>query len=180
MANALQEQLLKAGLTDKTQTNRINKEKYKKNRQKRNAKEEIIDENKLMAAQAMAEKAERDREMNRLKEQKLQEKAIQAQIRQLILSNKVAKGNADDVAYNFEHNKKIKRLYVKQDVHEHITRGLLAIIILDGQYELIPKAVAEKISARDKSAIILLNEKSAHEEMDDFYADYEIPDDLMW
>jgi uncharacterized protein YaiL (DUF2058 family) len=180
MANALQEQLLKAGLADKNKANRINKEKHKKNRQKRNAKEEIVDENKIMAEKAIAEKAERDRELNRLKEQKAEEKAVQAQIRQLIVMNRVVKGNADDIAYNFEHKKKIKRIYVNQDIHNHISKGMLAIVVLQGQYELVPKVVAEKISTRDKDVVILLNEKTETEEVDDFYADYEIPDDLMW
>ena len=176
----MQEQLLKAGLADKTKTNRINKEKYKKNKQQRNAKQDIVDESKIMVEKAIIEKAERDREMNRLKDQKAQEKAIKAQIRQLISTNKVAKGNADDLAYNFEDKKKVKRIYVKPDVHEHISNGLLAIVALDGQYELVPKAVAEKISTRDKDVIVVLNEKLETEAVDDYYADYEIPDDLMW
>lgn len=180
MANALQDQLLKAGLADKNKANRINKQKYKQNKQKRNANEEIVDENLLLVKTKIAEKAERDRELNRLKEQKAQEKAIQAQIRQLIEMNKVAKGNADDIVFNFEHKKKIKRIYVNQDIHDHISRGLLAIVVLQGQYELVPKAVAEKISMRDKEVIILINETTDTEEMDDYYSDYEIPDDLMW
>lgn len=180
MANALQDQLLKAGLADKNKANLINKQKYKKNKQKRNANEEIVDENLLLVKTKIAEKAERDRELNRQKEQKAQEKAIQAQIRQLIETNKVAKGNADDIAFNFEDKKKIKRIYVNQDIHDHISRGLLAIVVLQGQYELVPKAVAEKISTRDKEVIILINEKTDTEEIDDFYSDYEIPDDLMW
>jgi len=64
-------------------------------------------------------------------------------------------------------------------MHEHLTQGQLAIVKSVEHYEIIPKAVAEKISQRDASAIILLND-GVEEEIDDYYADFEIPDDLMW
>jgi uncharacterized protein YaiL (DUF2058 family) len=47
-------------------------------------------------------------------------------------------------------------------------------------YDIVPRAVATKIAERDESAIIVANDQSAEDEADDEYADYKVPDDLMW
>lgn len=181
MGNALQEQLLKAGLIDKNQSNRAKNAKHKKMKQQRNSKQGVVDEAKNLAEQSMQEKMQRDKELNRQKEEKAQEKAIIAQIKQLIDVNKIKKGNGDDLAYNFEDNKSIKRVFVTQEAHDNIAAGRLTIVKLNGQYEIIPTPVADKIKQRDESYIILRNEPQQQEnDADDFYADYEIPDDLMW
>ena len=73
---------------------------------------------------------------------------------------------------------------------EQLSRGQIAIVkfIKAGEthYEFVAPAVAEKIAQRDASFVVLLNQ--AHKadtdknktEEDDWYAEYEIPDDLMW
>lgn len=181
MGNALQEQLLKAGLIDKNQANRAKNTKHKKMKQQRNSRQGVVDEAKNIAEQSLQEKKQRDKELNRQKEEKALQKAIIAQIKQLIDTNKIKKGNGDDLAYNFEDNKNIKRVFVTQDAHDNIAAGKLSIVKLNGQYEIIPTPVADKIKQRDESYIILRNELQVQEnDEDEFYADYEIPDDLMW
>jgi len=55
-----------------------------------------------------------------------------------------------------------------------------------GGYRVIPKPIAEKISERDSAAIIVANTPDANKSDsqqqadDDYYAQFEIPDDLMW
>lgn len=181
MGNALQEQLLKAGLVDKNQANRAKSAKHKKIKKQRQNKEAIVDEAKQLAEKSMQEKLQRDRELNRQKDEKAQQKAIIAQIKQLIDMNRIAKGNGDDLAYNFEDKKNIKRVFVNQDAHDGISQGKLAIVRFNGQYEIVPAPVADKIKQRDENYIILRNDPQQQTEEDDgFYADYQIPDDLMW
>ncbi len=181
MGNALQEQLLKAGLIDKNKANKAKSAKHKKMKHQRSNNQVVVDEAKALAAKAIQDKAQRDRELNRQRDEKAQQKAIIAQIKQLINVNKVSKGNGDDLAYNFEDNKNIKRVFLTQETHDNLSQGKLAIVKLDGQYEVVPAPVADKIKQRDEAYIILRNEPSTQaEEDDDFYSDYEIPDDLMW
>ncbi|MCK5648978.1 MAG: DUF2058 domain-containing protein [Gammaproteobacteria bacterium] len=181
MGNAFQDQLLKAGLVDKNQANRAKNEKHKKMKQQRSNNQTVVDEAKQLAEKAIHDKAENDRALNRQRDEKAQLKAVIAQIKQLINVNKVSKGNGDDLVYNFEDNKNIKRIYVTQDTHDNIALGKLAIVKFDGQYEIVPGPVADKIKQRDEKYIILRNDPSQQaEEVDDFYSDYEIPDDLMW
>ena len=103
MSNALQEQLLKAGLTTEK---KIKKEIHSKNKQaKQNKKKKNkrieVDESKLLAQKAEAEKRQHDRELNKKKEEAAKLKAISAQIKQLIEVNS-ADTSKGEVAYNFE------------------------------------------------------------------------------
>ena len=66
-----------------------------------------------------------------------------------------------------------------EKIHDQL-RGLLAIVRLDAGYEVIPSVVAEKIKLRDESCIVSNAATQAENEDDDPYADYKVPDDLMW
>ncbi|RUO19133.1 DUF2058 domain-containing protein [Aliidiomarina haloalkalitolerans] len=180
MKNALQEQLLKAGLADAKKLKTLNKEKHQ---QKKSAgkKHKIVNEATLLAEQKRLEKVARDQELNRQRQAELQEKAIAAQVRQLIDVNRI--DHKGDITFNFADGKLVKRLHVKQKIHNELTHGQIAIV-RDGEgYALIPAQVAEKIQQRIPAAIVLLNNPDAQDEApdnDDPYADYKIPDDLMW
>ncbi|MDH5447244.1 MAG: DUF2058 domain-containing protein [Gammaproteobacteria bacterium] len=179
MANPFQDQLLKAGLVSKDKVNKVNKSKHKKNKQR--PKDQITEEEerKHQIKQAAQEKAERDRELNRLKHEEENKRAIMAQIRQLVEMNCVSSEDGEQ-AYNFEHEKKIKTIYVTDELRKQITGGRLAIVQLNGKYELVSKQVAEKIMQRDADFIVVLNDNNNAVEEDDEYAEFKVPDDLMW
>ncbi|MDE1464534.1 DUF2058 domain-containing protein [Spartinivicinus poritis] len=180
MSKSLQDQLLKAGLVDKKKANQIKKDQHKKKKTKQKSKETAVDETKLSAQQAIQEKAERDRLLNLELKAEAEKKAITAQIKQLIELNKINKGDGE-VGYNFTDEKKIKKIYVTETLQIDLSKGRLAIVRLNEGYELVPKAIAEKIMLRDESCIAFLAENTQQEmDEDDPYADYQIPDDLMW
>ena len=180
MGNSLQDQLLKAGLTDEKKVNRARKAKQQKEKAQRHAKVKTEDESKVRARQAQQQQAERDRELNRLKQEEANNKAIAAQIKQLIELNALDLKGAE-LAYNFTDNKKVARVYVTDAVQGQLSRGLLAIVKLDDRYKVAPAGVAEKISLRDESMVLVRNESSVEElGEDDPYAEFKIPDDLMW
>ncbi|MBD3610418.1 MAG: DUF2058 domain-containing protein [Gammaproteobacteria bacterium] len=180
MANSLQDQFLKAGLVDKKKANKVKQQKHKQKKQKVAKGTVVVDENKLLAQKAMEEKAERDRELNRQKKEEEERKAIAGQIRQLISMNAQARDNAE-IAYNFSDAGVVKKIYVTEVQQQQIISGRLTIVRLDESYELVPSIVAEKIKQRDDSYIILQNDKDSEvTEQDDPYADYQVPDDLMW
>ena len=176
---SLQDQLLKAGIVDSKKAKKIGKEKRKeaKSQPKGHAP---VDETREQVRRAQAEKAERDRELNRQQQAASEKKAIQAQIIQLIKMNRIERV-AGDVPYQFTDGKKIKKIYVTQQLHNELIRGRLAIASLDDSYELLPAAAARKIMQRDEAVILLLNtSEPAEPGEEDPYAAYEIPDDLMW
>jgi uncharacterized protein YaiL (DUF2058 family) len=176
---SLQDQLLKAGIVDQKQAKKIKQEQRKEARSRPKGQQQI-DENKEQARRALAEKVERDRELNREQQAEAEKKAVRAQIIQLIRMNRLDQRQGD-VAYQFTDGTKIKKIYITSPLQDDLIKGRLAIARLDEHYELLPAAAAEKIMQRDQDTIVLLNTKSQAEvDADDPYADYQIPDDLMW
>ena len=180
MANSLQDQLLKAGLVDGKKIKQAKQAKKKQKKQQRQSGTEVIDENKQAAQKSRAEKAGRDRELNRQRDEEAQRKAVVAQIKQLIEINRLPKDKGD-VAFNFSDNNKIKKIYVTEEFQVQLSKGRLAIVKLNEQYEIVASPIAEKIAQRDQASVIVCNEAvGLEEDEDDYYADYKIPDDLMW
>ena len=183
MSNSLQDQLLGAGLIDKKKA----KTAAKENRKKKNVERRIKNNEPTMteAQKKALEKKEKDREINRQRQEAANEKAIKAQIIQLIEHYQI--GNIKgEIEYHFKDNNTVKRLSVNQTVWDDISSGRLCIAKLKGGYRVIPKPIAEKISERDSAAIIVANTPDANKSDsqqqadDDYYAQFEIPDDLMW
>ena len=179
--SSLQDQLLKAGLVDKKTAKKAGKDKRKSQKIQHKSKAVTVDESKLAAAQVRADKVARDKALNAEQKAQAERKAIAAQVKQLIETQRQPKneGGAADIAYNFSDGKQIKKIFVSAVVQKYLTNGRLAIVKLGDGYELVPAGVADKISQRDPEAIVSQQSASAVDE-DDPYADYEIPDDLMW
>jgi hypothetical protein len=178
---SLQDQLLNAGIVDKKKAKQIKQEQRKEARSRPKGQVQV-DENKEQAKRALAEKTQRDRQLNKQQQDEAEKKAIQAQIIQLIKMNRVGRKRGD-VAYQFTDGTKIKKLYITQQLQNDLIKGRLAIAKLEGGYELLPSQAAEKIMQRDAQVIVLLNRNESvevDEDEDDPYADYQIPDDLMW
>lgn len=180
MAGSLQDQLLQAGLTDKKKAKAINKTKKKQAKVERRSKVEAVDEAKQQVQQARVEKAQRDRALNEQKNAEQERKAIAAQVKQLIEVNRIPR-QGGELAYNFTDQKKIKKVLVDKIMLEQLSRGRLAIVLLNDKYEVVPTVIAEKIKLREPDKVIVCNEAQKVEvDEDDPYADYQIPDDLMW
>ena len=176
---SLQDQLLQAGIVDKKKAKQIKQEQRKEAKGRQKGQLEV-NEDKEQARRGQLEKAERDRQLNKQQLDKAEQKAIQAQVIQLIKMNRIDRGQGD-IAYQFTDGSKIKKLYVTAQLQGDLVKGRLAIARLEDAYELLPAAAAEKIMQRDQQAIVMLNKGAAVEvDEDDPYADYQIPDDLMW
>ncbi|MES9937106.1 MAG: DUF2058 domain-containing protein [Sedimenticola sp.] len=179
MGNSLQDQLLKAGLTDKKQVNKAKKAKQQKEKAQRHSKQKQVDESTRRAREAAAEAARRDRELNQQKQQAAEEKAIAAQVRQLIEMNRLALDDGE-LAYNFTDDGKVRRIHVTDEIQRQLGRGRLAIVKLGQQYEVVPAGVAEKIRSRSAESVVVCNEPEVQDDADDPYADFKVPDDMMW
>jgi uncharacterized protein YaiL (DUF2058 family) len=176
---SLQDQLLKAGLIDKKQANKNKKTRHKQTKQKQKNKIETTNETKLAAQHSQAEKVARDRQLNQQRKAEAERKAIAAQVRQLVEMNRQPRHDGE-LTYSFTDGTLIKRFPVTGEQLKQLSTGRLCIIKLDEQYELIPTLVADKIRQRDESAQILSNQSTETPDEDDPYADFQVPDDLMW
>lgn len=176
---SMQDQFLKAGLVSQKKVKQVNQEKSKQKKDERRSGAQTVDAVRLAALDAQRKNAERSRELNAQREAAARQKAIEAQIAQMIRQCRQDKGKGD-IAYNFTHDNKIKRLYVSAKVQADLIAGRLVIVCQDDAIELIPRIVADKIAERDASLVVRAKKPEAEPEADDPYADYKIPDDLMW
>lgn len=180
MGNPFQDQLLKAGVVTKKQVHKAKQDKNQQRKKQRSSNEKLVDTNKLNVKKAAEDKSKRDRELNKKKQKKAQEKAIAAEINQLITDNLIKRDANCEIVYNFEHNKKIRRIIVNEEIKAKISNGTIGIARIEGGYELVPKPVAEKIQQRNAKRVILFDTIEETADENDPYADYEIPDDLNW
>lgn len=178
MGNSLQDQLLKAGLVDEQQIKRVRSSKRKQGKQD-GGRTRAETEGQRRAQQAAAEKARRDGELNRQRREEVRRKAEANELRQLIHTNRIPRGEGD-IAYSFLDNGNIKRIYVTADQQQKLAKGNLAIVRQDTGFELVSPAIADRVQARDERLVVLLNTPGNDGDEDDDYADYKIPDDLIW
>ena len=176
---SLKDQLLNAGLVDKKKAKQL-KQELRKEAKVRQKGQVPLDDNKEQVKRNLLEKVERDRQLNKQQQDVVERKAIQAQISQLITMNRI-KREGGNIAYQFTDGTRIKKMYVTEQLQKDLANGRLAIAKLGNEFELLPSSAAEKIRQRDPQVIVLLNtyEVTGVDE-DDPYAEYQIPDDLMW
>lgn len=176
---SLHEQFLKAGLVDKKKVKQAIQEKTKQKKVERRTGVESVDEAHLAALEIQRRNAERARELNAQRDAAATQKAILAQIVQMVKQNRQSKGGGD-IAYNFSHDNKIKRIHVSAAVQADLMAGRLAIVCQGDSTELVPKVIADKIAERDASLVVSVKKTTTEVDADDPYAAYKIPDDLMW
>lgn len=178
MAKSLQEQLRQAGLASQKQMVRAKKAKNTKEKMQRKGVD-VVDETAALVQQRDARILAQDRALNKQKHEAAQRKALQAQIKELITLNAVTERGDDE--YRFDHGGVIKTLMISSDVRRALIKGFLAIVGSGDDLTIVPAKVAQKIAERDSSWLIVLNSRDeSATDVDDEYAGYEIPDDLMW
>lgn len=182
MNNPFQEQFLKAGIASKQQVNKVNQQKQKRSKQNRANKKTIKpDENALIAQQKAKEKADKDRELNQKKQLQAKNKAISIEIDKLVTDNKLKREQDKcETPYHFQHRNKINKIYINDEMKTKIVSGKLGIARIEGRYEIIPESTAKKIQQRNEKRVILLDPTEKDESISEEYAEFEIPDDLMW
>ena len=175
--NALQAQLLKAGLVDNKKAKKLSKQAVHEKRTGDSSEAE------LKAKIAQDQQAKHDKELAIEQEKKaiLQEKELKAAIIQMIAQHKISDTSGDAV-YQFIDDSKIKKLYINQQIYNALVSGSL-VIAKDGEsYAFLPNVLAERINAKIEGFIIVSNSEKNEQVTDeeDPYAAYIIPDDLMW
>ncbi len=178
LMSGLRDQLLKAGLVNQKQIKKTEKEKIK---QVKATSHKPAVKPSGPEGQAGAEKTARDRALNQQRLAELEKRALAAQVRQLIETRKLPRTEGE-MPFHFTDNGTVKTLHLPKAQRDQLIQGQIALVKLDRQYEIVPRETGEKIAARDKRFILVLNhqEKSDDDRREDPYAHYEVPDDLIW
>ena len=191
MSHSLRDQLLKTGLASEEQAKKADQQaklkthqqqKKKRKHKKRGTTEPIeTDSIAYQAEKAREEEIDRAKELNRQRDAQRLEKELWAQVRDLIQRHQVNDPKAE-MAYHFvEEGQFVKKISVNAKQKQQLSNGFLAITVLDDTYYLVPTPIAEKLLERVPETVVDLGkEKTTNETEADPYADYPIPDDLMW
>jgi len=178
MRNPLQEQLLKAGLAKKQKVDdaarALKKQKHGKSGPKMTSQQ-------LEAQRLRSEKAEADRALAAEQKALARAKELKAQVRQIIETHKVHVEG--EVAYRFADNDKIKEILVDPKTRDHLANGMLVIAEYKDGYALLPRKAAEMIYQREGHIVSDHGKSSdgqSSSEDDEYYAKFEVPDDLIW
>ncbi len=181
-ANPLQEQLLKAGLVKKSKVAEVAREQHKAKHAKAASGPSEI---QLEAERVRAEKVERDRALEAERKAQARAAELRAQARQIVNDRKVPRTGESE--YRFVVDGTIRTLLVNDDLRRKLSSGALVVVRLDDRFELLPRAAAEKIRERDATMIVLDHGQDAGAEPSDttseddaYYAQFKVPDDLMW
>jgi len=173
----LRDQLLKSGLVTEKQVKKVQKEQVKAS--KANAHRPAT--SAVEVAPRQQEKVERDRLLNQQRQAELARRELEAQIRDLIASRRIMPEDGES-PFNFSDGSKIKKLYLTPTMRDQLVRGVIGIVRFEGGHAFVPRETVEKLRQRDEGAVLLLNElkQETSESTDDPYAQYQVPDDLIW
>ncbi|NPA72853.1 MAG: DUF2058 domain-containing protein [Gammaproteobacteria bacterium] len=183
MAGSLFDQLKQAGLVDEKKAKKAKKEKYQQTKQKKGKKgqKHVLNESAKQAEEAAQQKKKRDQQLNLERKQAQEKRALQAELKQIIDSN-IIKGFEGEVNYSFADGATVKNLHVNKKTHKGLVSGDIRLARFNGGVVLVPESVVERIHQRDAEVIIPLagTDDSISQADQDYYAQFEIPDDLVW
>ncbi len=153
MGTSFQDQLLKSGLVSKKQVKKTKHEK-RAGRKKNKDKSSSPEINRAMQEKLAKEKL--SRELNQQLNKEKQKLENLAQARQLIETNRLNLDDCDE-QYYFAVGKKIKKLFVDEEITKKLSLGQLAIVKLDDGFEIVSARVAKQVVSRDHNALVVLH-----------------------
>ena len=128
---------------------------------------------------------ERDRALAATHKAERQATELRAQARQIIQDKKVP--GLGESEYRFTADGAVRSVLVNDDQRKKLASGALLIVRSGEQYALLPRAAGDKVRERDAGAIVLDHGAGADtaratptSEDDAYYAQFQVPDDLVW
>lgn len=178
MRTPLQEQLLKAGLVKKHKVADAVREQARQLHSKAPTPASAA---QLDTQRLLAERVERDRALSAGRNAQARGNELRAQVRQIVERYKV--GREGEIAYGFSDDGKIRNVLVNATLRAQLANGALVIVRHGQGYELLPRAAADMVTARDGVIVVDHGRSEAGSgqgEDDPYYKQFAVPDDLTW
>ena len=178
---SLQEQLMKSGLINKQKGQQAQTEKRRKAKQKKKKGTVEVSEVQISINEQKEQQKQKDIQTNRQNQAELDVRAAHGKLIQMIAQH-CEKNYQGEIDYHFTYDNKVKRIAVNDTTQQGLIRGLLAICVLNEAFYLINKEAAAILTEIDPSVLVALHDKKEPllAQEDDPYADFAIPDDLIW
>lgn len=169
MSESLREQMLKAGFKEapsnnkKKQSGKPTKPKHKSSKKRvQNTGPSSMERANIAEREAIAER-----------------KRIKAEIKTIIEAEKIDDTKGES-AHSYVIGKRIKQMFVSEAIREKLVDGSLVITRLNGSTFLIPTETGERVRALNPDWVIIGPGDEQTSDIEDEYADYQVPDDLKW
>ena len=178
---SLQEQLMNSGLINKQKAKQAQTEKRRKAKQKKKKGTQQVSELQVSLHQQKEQQKNQDLEKNRQQQADLDARAAHGKLIQMIAQH-CEKNYQGELDYHFTYQNKVKRIAINNSTQQALINGALAICVLNDEFYLIHKDAAETLREIDSSVLVSLHEKIEASQLDedDPYAEFAVPDDLIW
>jgi len=173
MSDSLREQMLKAGFKE-TPSNKKKKTQGKAKRNKRTSganKQSGSTPTATPSSMELANIAKREAAATR--------KRVKAEIKAIIEAEKIEQ-TAGETPHSYLVGKRIKQMFVSEPIQKQLVEGVLVITRLNGSTYLIPTETGVRIKALNPDWVVITPASDNANEIDEDYADYQVPDDLKW
>ncbi len=175
MQGSLKDQLRQAGL--------LKKQPQKKKRKRGKAELDPAEKQRREELAAIDRaKKERDRELNQQRETQREARERAEWFRQLLREHALPRDKAEDgaPAFHFTLDGKVHQLYVSESERKALGDGSSGIAFMDARYSLLPATIAKRIAEKFPRRIWIGEQQDKAQDENDPYAEYQVPDDLMW
>jgi uncharacterized protein YaiL (DUF2058 family) len=178
---SLQEQLMKSGLINKQKAKQAQTEKRRNAKQKKKKGTVQVSEVQISITEQKQLQKDQDLERNRQTQAELDARSAHGKLIQMIAQH-CEKDYQGEIDYHFTYDNKVKRIAVNDKTQQGLIRGMLAICVLNEDFYLINKEAAAILADIDQSVLVALHDKvePLESQDDDPYAEFAIPDDLIW
>ena len=189
MGQSLRDQLLKAGLAQKGQVRVVEQQKRRAAKQATTIADDPTAAAREAALQAAEEQRARDKQLNEARAAKRQRNEEAARLRSLLETHRLNNPHAPR-PYRFQAGTRIKTVYITDEQFSQLQAGRLAVLVFEERIYLVASDIAERACAVRPGMVChrpepaeprTVSEASqAPDANDDPYADYAVPDDLIW
>jgi uncharacterized protein YaiL (DUF2058 family) len=188
MKLSLRDQLLQAGLINKGQARVAEQHKRRvQNKKQRGVKSDDPNASVRASAQQAAEaQRARDRALNQKRLAKQKAKEERTRLSQLLQTHRLNDPHAPR-PYRFQVGKQIKTIYITEEQFTQLMRGQLVVLTFEDRLYILTSEIAERALAirpnlsihRIEPEKALSSDPSSQSE-EDPYAQFAVPDDLIW
>lgn len=178
---SLQDQLMKSGLINKQKAKQAQTDKRRKAKQKKKKGTVEVTDVQLAIDAKKEQQRLQDLEKNKQTQADLDARSAHGKLIQMIAQH-CEKNYQGEIDYHFTYDNKVKRIAINDDIQKSLINGRLAICVLNEEFYLINKEATEKLAEIDASVLVALHEKVDVQALDedDPYAEFAVPDDLIW
>jgi len=173
MSDSLREQMLKAGF----------KQTVVKKKQPKRAKSTAAKHKGGKSNQANKSPGNQPSSMERAniaeREAIAERKRIKSEIKAIIDACKVNNTNGES-SHSYLVGKRIKQMFITEELRAKLIAGDLVITRLNGATYLIPMEAGERVKALNPDWVVITAGSDGSSDIDDDYADFQVPDDLKW